>query len=673
MMDAGSVLDNLLARHRGAVDASQPASLAKVHRRDESTSLAAPPPKIVAAVQRGVNPLMLGLEAHKAESAAREKAKKRRRELGADVFHRPRKSSRRSASASSSPRTASGQARNSLASVSTVLAADTRFPAVPTPREMERAREAAVSATLTWRCEELRAKRQEEKDVEERQHCHSSAAPVQHRTAVGTDSERGKGPRTCGGMEDKRLPPRHSHLPATTPSKVSRRWRDVWRRRCTTRKIQRLSCGVTRASALRRYWYTSISDTEGGTVAHDAASSVTHAVRASDSGTGEDEGYATAPRTSKRALTPQRLVSSTPPMSVLGFNDPTEERCALRRLRAARRIAHCIHCSTPTTRNRGGAVACAKDAAATLSADCTAPSRTSRRQREKTIRCILSASATSMWTLAARVVAERLRTVAQIRLECACPTAPASGLAASPRRACVLPLSLARLFPLFGALVEVQELELTMAPAPLCRSRNARCSNFASAGSDEEARGAPQLRVVQQHKGVVMEEYSATLGILLLPSENATDMQAWSQGVAGMCARGPGALACAKRDDAAAPLTRMRSSPSIVRVPKHFPGASGSFAELVQQLLLRAPTAPSTRDSGREATWITSAATRTSRADALGLRVLATVFCGEVHAVAADCDAAACHPYGDEERPPVMAKDIMASAYPLHRLLHRCL
>ncbi|KAG5494229.1 hypothetical protein GH5_02221 [Leishmania sp. Ghana 2012 LV757] len=672
MMDAGSVLDNLLARHRGAVDASQPTSLAKVRRLDRSTSLAAPPPKIVAALQRGVNPLMLGLQAHKAESTAREKAK-RRRELEADVSQWSRKSSRRSASASSSPRTASGQARNSLASVAAVLAADTRLPAVPTPREMQRAREAAVSATLTWRYEELRAKRQEEKDVEERQHCHSSTAPVQHRTAVGTDSERGKGPRTRGRMEEKRPPPPHPHLRATTPATVSRRWRDVWRRRCTTRKIQRLSCGVTRASALRRYWYTSISDIEAGTGTHDAASSVTHAVRSSDSGTGEDEEDATAPRTSKRALTPERLVSSTPPMSVLGSSDPTEERCTLRRLRAARRIAHSMHCSTPTTRKRGDAVGCTKGVAATLAANCTAPSRTSRRQRKEAIRCILSASATSMWTLAARVVAERLRAVAQICLECACPTVPASGLAASPRRSGVLPLSLARLFPLFGALVEVQELELTMAPAPLCHSRNVRRSNFASVGSDEEARGALQLRVVQQHKGVVMEEYSATLGILLLPSENGPDMQAWLQGVAGICAQGPGALACAKGDDTAAPLTRMRWSPSIVRVPKHFSGASGSFAELVQLLLLRAPTAPSTRDSGRKPTWITSVATRTSRAHASGLRVLATVFCGEVHAVAEDCDVAACHACGDAECPLVMAKDIMASAYPLHRLLHRCL
>ncbi|KAG5469317.1 hypothetical protein LSCM1_02532 [Leishmania martiniquensis] len=658
----------------------------KAHRRRGLLPSAAPPPKILEAVERGLHPLMLGVQTHKAESTARERAKKRRRGLETDAPPRSQTSSGRSASASSSPQSASCQSRNSSTSAKAVPAANTHLPAVPTARAIQRTREGAVSATLTSRYGELRAKRQEEEEyVEKRKRSRSSAAPLQDRAAESAGSDRGKGTHKCGRAEEKQLPRQDFPFQASTAATASRSRTDVWRRRCTKRKIQRLSCRVTRAAALRRYWYTAFSGIEAGALAQAASSPVAYAVPASGA-VAEDgrEGAATAARAPQPMLTQGELEIAPPLTSVFGSNNPTEKRCALRRLRAARRSANGVQCGTKMTRKQGGAAGVAEGAASKVetgqhraatvisAADRTALSHKSRRQRKKLIRRVLSSSATRMWTLAGCVVAERVHTVAQLRLECTGATALASGLATSTHSAGALPLALARLFTLFGALVEVQELELTTAPAQLRSSRHARRSHFTSADSDESARDTPQLRVLQQRKGVVMEEYSTALGVLLLPSQNGADAQAWAHGVTEMCAHRRGTLTCGK-DDAAAPFARMISSPSIVRVPKHFPGASGSFAELVQLLLLRARTAHSTSHGGRGSAFTTSTAARAPGAHAAGLHVLAAVFCGEVHTAAEDCDVAACDARGNEEGPPVIAEDIMATAYPLHRLLHRCL
>ncbi|CAG9580609.1 conserved hypothetical protein [Leishmania major strain Friedlin] len=681
IMDAGTVLDNLLERHRAFVAAPEHATLAKVRRRHGSTSSAVPPSKMVEAVERGVNPLILGVQAHKAESAAREKAKARRKGSGFDASRRSSEPPTPSRTASSSPRKTSSQSRNASASAVTVLQTHTRLPAVPAASEMQRAREVAVSATLTSRYQELRAKRQQED--KERKRSRADTASELHSAAAGAGGESAKSARKCVRMEEKRLPPQGPPLQMIASTTVSRTRRDVWRRRCTTRKILRLARGISRASALRRYWYTTLSGNRAGTGDCGSFAPATHAAHAvDDSGRGEnEEGVATAAWGSKATPkpTPEQLGRSTPPLSVFALNDTTEKRCALRRLRAARRSVNDAHDSTQMSSKRGDVVADSKAAATTpetvqlpvataqSAADRTAPSRTSRRQRKQAIRCVLSFSVASMWTLAARIVAERLGTVSQLCLECMGTTVPASALAARSEGAGVLPLSLARLFPLFGALVEVQELELTTAPVRLRSSRNARRAR------GEGARGAPELRVLQQRKGVVMEEYSKTLGVLLLPPEGGPDVQAWTDEVARVLAQGQDTLACASRGDEAAPLLRVKSSPSIVRVPKHFPGASGSFAELLQRLLLRTPTTPSTSHGGREPTPIASTVTRTPATPLTDLRVLVAVFCGEVHAAAEGCNAAACHAHRCEEGPPVAAEGIRADAYPLHRLLHRCL
>ncbi|AYU82017.1 hypothetical protein LdCL_330010400 [Leishmania donovani] len=688
IMDAGSVLDNLLERHRGFVAAPEHAKLAKVvRRRHGSTSSALPPSKMVEAVERGVNPLMLGVQAHKAESAAREKAKARRKGSELDASHRPSEPPARPRTASSSPRKTSNQSRNASACAVTVLQTHTQLPAVPAAREIQRAREVAVSATLTSRYQELRAKRQQED--EERKRSRSDTASVPHSAAAGAGSEGEKSAHKRVRTEEKRLPPQGLPLQMITSTTVSRTRRDFWRRRCTTRKILRLARGISRASALRRYWYTTLSGDKAGAGDCGSFARATHAGHTGDdSGRGEnEEGAATAARASKAASkpTPEPLGRSTPPLSVFALNDTTEKRCALRRLRAARRSVNDAHGSTQMSSKRGDVMADSKAAAATpetvqlpvataqSAADRTRSSRTSRRQRKQAIRCVLSFSVASMWALAARIVAERLGTVSQLRLECMGATVPASALAARSEGAGVLPLSLARLFPLFGALVEVQELELMTAPVRLRSSRNARRARFASATGGEGARGAPELRVLQQRKGIVMEEYSETLGVLLLPPQCGADMQAWTDEVTRVLAQGQDTSACASRGDEAAPLLRVKSSPSIVRVPKHFPGASGSFVELLQRLLLRTPTTPSTSHGGREPTPIASTVTRAPATPLAGLRVLVAVFCGEVHAAAEGCNVAARHAHRGEEGPPVAAEGSRADEYPLHRLLHRCL
>lgn len=663
-MDAGSVLDNLLERHRDFVAAPEHTTLAKVHRRHGSTSSAVPPSKMVEAVERGVNPLMLGVQAHKAESAAREKAKARRKGSELDASYRSLELPARPRTASSSPRKASNQSINSSTSAVTVLKTHTQLPAVPAAREMQRAREVAISATLTSRYQELRAKRQQED--EERKHGRSDTASALHSAATGAGSEGETSAHKRVRTEEKRLPPRGLPLQMTTSTTVSRTRRGVWRRRCTTRKILRLAREISRASALRRYWYTALSDDRAGTGDCGNFAPATHA--ADDSGRDENkEGAATAAPASKATPTPtpEQLGRCTPPLSLFASNDTTEKRCALRRLRAARRSVNDAHDSPQMSRKRCDVVEGAKAAAATpetvqlpvataqSAAHRTTPSRTSRRQRKEAIRCVLSSSAASMWALAARIVAERLGTVSQLRLECMATTAPASGLAARRKGAGMLPLSLARLFPLFGALVEVQELELTTAPVRLRSSRNTRRARFASAAGGESVRGAPELRVLQERRGVVVEEYSETLGVLLLPPQCGADMQAWTDEVTRGLAQGQDTLTCASRGDEAAPLPHVNSSPSIVRVPKHFPGASGSFSELLQRLLLRTPTTPAT--------------------PLAGLRVLVAVFCGEVHTAAEGCDIAARHVHRDEEGLPVPAEGMRADAYPLHRLLHRCL
>ncbi|CAJ1034820.1 hypothetical protein Q4I30_006923 [Leishmania utingensis] len=682
-MDPGSVLDNLLARHRGFVVAAQHTAVAKAHRRHGSISSTAPPSKIVEAVERGVNPLMLGLQAHKTESAAREKAKARRRGLSLDVSRTSPEPPAQSGTASSSLRTAANQSKNASVSTTTVLTTHTQLPAVLATKEMQRSREMAVSATLTSRYQELRAKRLQED--EERKRSRSDPMPALRNTGGGAGQDGEKGAHKHARMEEKRLLLHEPPLRATTATTVSQTRRDVWRRRCTTRKILRNSRRVSRASALRRYWYTALSNNETRTGTRGSFSPAMHAVCTAGSETGEEEGAATVTLASKTIPTSERLVCSTPPLSMLALNDATEKRCAIRRLRAAHRSAREVHYNIQIPRKRGDVVTGVRAAAAMpetgqvpavaaqLAADRSAVSRPSRRQRKEVVRCILSSSATRMWTLAAGVVAERLNIVAQLRLECASATAPASVLATRTKGVGALPLSLARLFPLFGAVVEVQELELTAAPVRSRRSRGACHAHFASATGGESAWGAPQLRVLKQRKGIVMEEYSETLGILLLPSENRAEMQAWADEVARLRAQGQGTLACVSEDYKVAPLTRMKSSPSIVRVPKHFPGASGSFVELVQLLLLRTPTMLSISHSDRGSMSAPSTVARIPATSVGNLRVLVAVFCGEVSTAAEDCDLAARHADCDDAVPPVAAEGIRSTAYPLHRLLHRCL
>ncbi|GET91783.1 hypothetical protein, conserved [Leishmania tarentolae] len=678
-MNAGSILDDLLERHRGFAPVPEHRTPAKVHRRHGSTSSALPPSKILEAVERGVNPLMLGVQSHRAESAAREKAKTRRKASELGTSRRPQEQVARSGAESPSPRQITHQAGSSSAVAETVLKTHAKLSGVPTAREMQRAREVAVSATLASRYQALRAKGQEEED--ERKRSRSGTASVRHSVAEGADSEGEKATHKRVRMEEKSLPPQASPLHMTTPTKVSRTWRDIWRRRCTTRKILRLSRGVSRASALRRYWYTTLSGDKTGITDCRSFSPVMHAARVEDnSGTGKNEEEpATAARASTATL--QKLERSSSPFSVLALNDTTGRRCALRRLRGARRTIKDMYGSTQMFGKRSGdvkgvnAVGVAPEAlqlpaeTAQSAADRTVSSRTSRRQRKEAIRCILSSSEASMWTLAARIVAERLDTISQLRVECMA----AAALASRTKRAGVLPLSLARLFPLFGALVEVQELELSTAPIRARSSRNTRRARFALSGGRQSARGAPEIRVLQQRKGVVIEEYSGTLGVLLLPSQSEADAQAWADEIAWVLAQGQDALSCARGGHKAEPLPRVKSMPSIARVPKHFPGASGSFAELLQRLLLRTPTTPSSSHGARERTVATSTATRTPATPLAGLRVLVAVFCGEVFTAAEGCDADARQAHCDEESPRVPTEGVKGGTYPLHRLLHRCL
>ncbi|KAG5495007.1 hypothetical protein JKF63_02059 [Porcisia hertigi] len=668
-MDAGSVLDNLLTRHRNFVAAQRRTVSSNVHQR--STPSPAPPSKIAEAVGRGVNPLILGLQAHKAESAAREKAKIRRRGSALDVTRTSQKKLVQSPTASSGTHTASDSLRTSSDSARTERTARTQFQALPSSTEVQRAREAAVSATLSARYEELRARQHDEDKA--RKHSRSNDVSVSRNVAEGhgNDGERGAHRRTR--TEKERPPTQDFPLRVATVSTGSRSWRDVWRRRCTTTKILRLSRGVTRASALRRYWYTTFySDEAGAGTGGDFLSATQKACAAcSASGVGEEEAAA-AVQPSKTAPAPERLGSPAPPLSVFALKGTIEKRCALRRFRAARRCASTAHFNSQVTTKRcdttAGVVKAAtgvfgtsqQPAATTQAATSTAaPSRTSRRQRKGAIRHILSSSSTSMWTLAARAVAERLGTVAELRFECAAATAPALASATRRSQVGVLPLSLARLFPLFGALVEVQELELTRAPLRSRSSRSARRARQAVAGGGEGVRVAPKLSILQKRKGVVMEEYNETLGILLLPSQSEADMQAWLEGVSMMRAQGRGEVARGSGNDAAASLARIKSSPSIVRVPKHFPGASGSFVELLQLLMLRMPTTSSARHGDGGPASMSS--------------MLAAVFYGEVYISGEDCSVVACHAHHDEENPRLTVEGMRSTAYPLHRLLHRCL
>ncbi|KAK7198851.1 hypothetical protein NESM_000851200 [Novymonas esmeraldas] len=577
-MDAGHTLDELLARHEDYVSAAPHAAPGRGHRRRGSRSSATPPPRLVEALERGVNPLMVGTQAHTPESAAREKAKAKRREPSA-----ARPMMQRAAACCTGRRTTTA---------SSAPTSETRAGLTPVPRDrdVQRAREATVSAGLASRHRELRARQLGDEAGSPRRR---SAATPSPRSDVG-----GEGALKRQRVEMERPPSLPgAAAPYAGATVATHHRRRAWRRCCTTRKIVRLSRGVTRAAALRRYWYA-------------------------------------AP-----------VHVTAPPSGAPAVCDTAMERCAQRRLRAARRTSADAHTRARRTRRQVGppAPALAPAPAPAAHAAVGGPSAaaqpppaarrtgtgpTSRSERKARVRELLRCSATRMWRMAAGVVAERRDTLCQLRHPSAGALVSGTAAAATTTaKAGVLPLTLARLFPLFGAVAEMLEVRLVTAP-----TRPRAC---------QPAWSAPQLHVVQRRLGVIVEEYSRTVGLLLLPSQCRAEMQAWSDAVAHM----------RDRDDASATasLARVATSPSVVRVPKHFPGASGSLTELTQLLLQRH--------------------SRTSRSPRRGRRVLVAVFCGE--------ELATPPPRGGVARPDARPRDDDgdrgAGTYPLSRLLHRCL
>lgn len=608
-MDSGAVLDELLERHRAfTASAPQHTALDKTHRRRSSTATAAPPPKILDVIERGGNPYVLGVHAHAVESAARERVKKKRRAVAA-------------AAGTPGPNTGRGREEGPASHEKAASPApETRkapsaSPAVPSAKATQQARGQAASATLSSRYGELRARRLQEEEARKRHRAGSesgsSAAPVQHSHAPHRRAVDGGAVPQRARLDD--APPRQTR-------------RDVWRRRCTARKIRRLTRGVSRAAGLRRYWYATLRGVN------------TLAAQPSPRRSPCDNEEAAS------ACVPAR--ATQPLQSVLDAADVTQRRCARRRMRAARRGLHgALPSVTAEEERKSGPAAdetatSAKDgpdgalAAPAVSSALPAkraskePARrpSSRRVRQSLLRSALSAATTMMWDVAARVLAERRTSMAQLRAACTPPLSVEASTRVKGTRCGVLPLLLARHFPLFGALVEVQELEWTPHRTRHTRStrHTRRARRTAALTSDSDGTGArSQLRARQRCCGIIMEEYSESVGILLL--SQAEQVQALSESSRG--GAGP---------DFSNLAVVVTSTPCVVRVPKHFPGASGSFAELLQ-LMLRA-----------------AAPTLTPAAAASKVRVLACVFAGEV---------------GETSRDEAS----VATAYPLHRLLHRCL
>lgn len=596
------MLNALLARHSAhlsnaaAGTAERPTAhrTGRHHRHRSSTDDASPligvqgpPSKIAEAVRRGVNPLMIGTNLHLAEEAARQRAKgKRARDTSEVTSDTPTAPASRRTTASSTARDTPGN----------------KAPQKPveTPRRpplpINQSREEPMSRTLAARHRELRAQQQEEEHARQQPASTSASSP-----ALPADKMRSAS-GASGISAVGRLAAASSNAPALQERKgramvgTAKTRRNIWRRQCTTLKTLRLTRGVSRAAGLRRYWYTTLdADVVVPTASQQAA----------------DEA-------AEKGVVPSSFSLTT---------DGAEVRCARRRRRAARRhVLADFHARAAAQKLPDAAVSATatsmvdeRNAKATSTASLP---RLTRRRYKAALRSELDGFGAAMWGVAVRVVRERRGILNQLTASCA-------NAATNTGKDGVLPLLLARHFPLFGAQVEVQELELR-APRVSSRStRHRRRARYADSTEEEgqsdvakasESSAGPSLRVLQRHIGIIVEDYHNAIGVLLLPPSGA-GQAAWAAAVAELCG------------DTLQALQEAASSPRVVRVPKHFPGASGAFAELLPSLLALTASRKNKRDKD--------------------MRVLSAIFTGEV-----DQDGGA---------------SSVAAAYPLTRLLNRCL
>lgn len=662
-MDPGSVLNALLARHQSyLVDANLKSALQRARKRqDVSLASARPPPKLLEAVSRGVNPLMLAADTHKAESAARERAKRRRSHSPSAVSH------------TAWPRRTRKKVR------SEEVAAEKKPPVqplLPSARKADLARERVVPKTLALRHRELRAQYKEEEDSRRNAlSASSTSGSHQGHLSKKTNVDEGESTRSSSAHTASGAPrqPTSSTLDSRHPKMtVSPSRRDVWRRRCTTRRILRLSRGVSRAAALRRYWYTSLDQLQEAALRLSSADAAAAAappslssVPCKNSAGANDGGAASLQRQ-------QQLAECV-------VCDAVEARCAARRRRAARRgvLAH-FHSRKKAC--KATAALKKKEERVTMNVDgVSGKVRLTRRQYKADIRSTLQHADTELWSLTTLVVAERQEVLR--RLTASCAAAASSSL--SSDKAGVLPLLLARHFPLFGAAVEVQELEVRVRRVMCRRTRHRRRARYSAVASAEvknhkredntSSTGtlnapdsqAKRLCVLQRHRGIVMEEYSESLGVLLLPS-NEDGRQAWAAAVQQASAMRHGKEGRGEDWISAVQELQARGvSPRVVRVPKHFPGASGAFAELLP-LLLAATGHRRSVTAGAAFTRATSPSAA-SPAAFTNTRVLAAVFCGE----ADSCDPAAAAAAAGTAREPSATS--VKPKYPLTRMQNRCL
>ncbi|KPI87807.1 hypothetical protein ABL78_3106 [Leptomonas seymouri] len=640
-MDAGAVLNALLARHNSYVNSTNEKCALQRERRgqDAATTSARPPSKVMEAVSRGVNPLMLGADLHKTESAARERAKRRRTESA---------SSRRAGAPRG--RRLEERQRNTEEKGSALTEERSAVPSLPTSRKANLARAGAVSKTLAAQHQRLHALQQCGEEPRSHVRLSSSTADASQKRAsavTGAGGSGSEGDDAKHAREKTNLPMRGptSHLnrdDAKTAVSAKTR-RDIWRRRCTTRKILRLSRGVSRATALRRYRYTTL----------DAVTAHPSSLRAAAAAKAQVQGDSNADDSVPQTITFSRQL----------VQDTVEAKCAARRRSAARRIVLANYhaglrastkAATATTadgQRDGGAVSAPK-------------MRLTRRQHKAGINGHLQQADTEMWSLVIRVVAERHEMVKQLTSSCA-----AAAAERGPGKDGVLPLLLARHFPLFGAVVEVQVLELQVPCVNRRRSRHRRRARYAAhidARSNSiigaAASCTSRLCVLQRNRGIVVEEYSDTIGVLLLPSSDEGQL-AWAAAALQGCALRSGAIAPSECTTALQKLQALVPSPHVVRVPKHFPGASGAFTELLP-LMLAATRHRSSLKAEDACFPAASSAGRSAH-----MRVLAAVFCGELsHFADVVVGATSIEAHNTGALTPSAI-----SKYPLERLQHRCL
>lgn len=189
-----------------------------------------------------------------------------------------------------------------------------------------------------------------------------------------------------------------------------------------------------------------------------------------------------------------------------------------------------------------------------------------RRQRGELMKRVHAASIQQMWCLLSRVTSERRRALTLLHQQSDAPPlsptvqSPSPALATTKSSA-VLPLRLCRLFPLFGAVVEIQDISL--------RWVQRHC--------------APELHVHRCQVGIVLEEYATSLGVVLIPTD-ATHQKS-SEAVLH---------ALLGRSTSISITTEPSLPPPLVeRVHKFFPGSSGSSTALISLLLSYVPSAKS--------------------------------------------------------------------------------